>query len=130
MNTFNIFLASIYSWSKRRLKNYDDPFIYFAAKTNLCLLVWLYSITLLGIITHLWNGLSFPFYSSMPRAVYVVLLAIMYFLVNSFSEKINRINEFICQAENQKILQNGRAIYIGLMVIGFLLLVSVARYYY
>lgn len=128
MGIYVIFLSSIYSWSRVRLKGYDNSFVYFSAKLNLCLLCWIYAYHIWFIIERETNWTILSLDSDTPKYVYVIIIFITYAIISIISLNLKLIIKYTNLPNNQSMLKKGRIIYFLSFICGFTWLTFVAIY--
>ncbi|GAA3968237.1 hypothetical protein [Hymenobacter antarcticus] len=128
MRQINILIASLYVRSRVTMIYSGNSAVLFIAKATFCVVLWIYLLTVVSVYIGISGKYELMVDIPNSRIYYVLVLAIIYLPVNLLTWKIDEVEFFVSDDENQNIIQRGQRTFIILLVIGFILMVIAAKY--
>ena len=128
MRQVNILIASLYSRAKETMNYSGSSAILFIAKITFCALLWIYLLTVISVFVGITGKNEMMI--SIPNSIiyYIAILLLIYLPMNLFTWKVAEVKSFVTDEENQILIQQGQRNFIILLVVGFILMVTAAKF--
>jgi hypothetical protein len=125
----NYLLAALYCRNRSTMKFAGDSGVVAIAKLQVCVVLFLYGLPLVGTLGRLWTHQQMQLHLTTSNRLDVVLILVpLFMVVHLLAWRTEHVVAFATDAEHHKILRQGQRTFLALLAVGFICLVVAAKY--
>jgi len=111
------------------MKSSGNAAVVTIAKLQVCVVVFLYGLPLLGVLGRLWTHQQTDLsLTGSSRLDVVLTLVVLFVPVHLLAWRTERLVAFAADAEHHAILRQGQRTFLALLAVGFIWMVVAAKY--